>query len=220
MLAQRGNFAGFGRARPGGIGLPQIIFAAAALVFLAGCASQPPPISAPLPYRFEDIRVIDGRPAEQVKADETSVYPFDQDILIRTLRANLPYAVFASEPARLLVRLTDMQIAHEVKQTGTKEFPREDDDYTLRLTAAMTGTNMRGEVVAESAHHCKAHMDGFPPADAWAKVTWDEKNQRRLSGKGRHQTMWEGLMQACVRELADRFEDSIMVPRKPVAKER
>ena len=157
---------------------------------------------APLPYRFDDIRVVDERSEKAQAAERGGQYWLDQDLLVSETRKHMTPFVFGSQPAHLKLKVTLFEpvISHTPLQVH----------YRLILGMDMVGLNGWGEVIGRSNEVCVARMDGLPPSSELVTQAWQHKDVAMFTRRGKEWTMWQLLFRHCVAELSDRFDDAIV----------
>ena len=124
--------------------------------------------------------------------------PFRIETFMQGWHANMARSLFASQPATLDVML------HSYEAT------RNAQSYALTMNVSLRGHDAHGRLIAATSSTCNAVLRR--DIDSWATM-WGDFWQQPADQRGaapltlgvRDATMWQKVMNACVKDLATEF---------------
>ena len=172
------------------------LLVASLIALVAGCSTTPPAPLGAWGYaftlgNFDDRRADD---AARMQAEE----PFRIETFMQGWHANVGRSLFASQPARLDVVLH----RHEATRNARS--------YALSMDVSLRGYDAYGRLIAATSGTCSVVMRR--DMDSWAMM-WGDFWQQPADQRGtapltldvRDATMWQKVMNACVKDLATEF---------------
>lgn len=167
----------------------------AATAVLAGCATEPPSIG-PWGYEFSLGTFQDQRKDEDAKL--MAATPFSVDSFMQGWRHNVGRSVFANAQATLDITLN----AYEATVSGKS--------YSLSMDVGLRGRDQYGRPLGTTNASCSAiELAGTA---AWGDF-WQQAREQGavtpLTAAHRNATMWQKVMDSCVKDLATQFGTAI-----------
>lgn len=173
-----------------------------ALMALVACASQPDQVG-PWGYDFAIRSIRDATPEDDVKL--MNGIPFRSDQFARSWSKLMPHRVFGSDPAKLDVVLERFEATH-----GR-------NSYAVSMETRMRGMDMAGNLLAEAPAHCSAVMDETYQLGTFGQQMVDERSLAPLTPSARDATMWQKVLDSCVKDLAIQFGQALAAGRPAAA---
>jgi hypothetical protein len=179
-----------------------LIGGAVALLALTACAQRQDPVG-PWGYNFAIRSIRDVTPDDDVKLMNGTAFRSDQ--FARSWSKLMPQRVFGSNPAQLDVVVERYEATHGK------------NSYAVSLETKLRGKDMDGNLLAETPAHCSAVMDETYQLGTFGQQMVDERSLAPLTPAARDATMWQKVLDSCVKDLAIQFGQALAAGRPAAA---
>lgn len=176
-----------------------MIFAALAGIFV-GCSATPKTPLGEWAYDFRLGNFEDKRPYDDMRMMVDK--PFRIKDFMTGWQANIGRNLFASEPATLDVVLNRYNATQNARS------------YALTMEMSLQGRDQYGRVIAATTGRCNAVMKadvevwGTMWRDFWQQPA-DQRAASPLTYEVRDATMWQKVMNECVKQFATSFGNTL-----------
>lgn len=172
--------------------------ALASAIALTGCAERKEPVG-PWGYTFAVRNVRDLSPDGDSKMMNAT--PFRSDHFARSWKTHMPDRVFGSQPASLDVIVEHYQATH-----GRKS-------YALSMETRLRGVDQYGGLLAETPATCSAVAEETGEFGTFGQQVAEQRSITPLTPRAREATMWQKVLDLCVKDLAIQFGQALTAGR-------
>lgn len=165
---------------------------------LGACAERKDPVG-PWGYTFAVRSVRDLSPNDDVKLMNS--VPFRSDQFARSWQKQMPQRVFGSDPALLDVVVERYEATHGK------------NSYALSLETRMRGTDQNGGLLAETHAACSAVSEETHALGTFGQQVAEQRSLAPLTPGARDATMWQKVLDSCVKDLAIQFGQALAAGR-------
>lgn len=161
----------------------------------AGCATREPEVG-PWGYEFALGQFRDARPLNEDRA-MTEEVQFRTEKFMNSWRRTVGRSIFGHSPALLDVVLQEYAATHSAKS------------FSISMEVRLRGRDSTG-VIAETTAKCSAvrHIGPEEWGDFGQQVAV-QGDLRPLTPSGRDATMWQKVLDVCVKDLAIQFGQAV-----------
>ncbi|PZP39730.1 MAG: hypothetical protein DI585_03150 [Pseudomonas fluorescens] len=165
-------------------------------IITTGCAAKPKPEVGPFAYEFTLASFADIRANDDTKL--MAATPFNIQSFMQGWHANIERSIFNNSPAYLDVKLK----SYEATSSG--------DSYAMTMGVTLRGRDFANRTIATVDTTCNATMrrDTYAWGDFWQQSR-TQLSTKPLTETARNTTMWQKVMNACVKDLALEFGNSL-----------
>jgi hypothetical protein len=175
-----------------------------AFVFMTvGCTTTPETPLGEWAYDFSLNSFVDKRPYDDLRMMVDK--PFRINDFMTGWQANIGRNIFASAPAKLDVTLHYYEASQNARS------------YALTMEMSLQGRDQYGRLLAATNGRCNAVMRR--DVDTWATMWgdfWqqpaDQRDASPLTLEKRDATMWQKVMNECVKQFATSFGNTLTGP--------